>query len=207
MRTYKYQQPIADFWELFRQLASELATIDTPDHPVYDRLLAQLHKISPGLYFEFSFGRGNHELIITADGDSSLFPLVHAIVSNAPHTPGWRVRALKPKSGFPVTTQWEGLTITIADVLFEPLERKGSKHLGLRIFVPGLRAKDEEKARNAILRALDQGLGERGFAESVRHTEVRSLPDGASTDDYIPLAKLDHYYIQWRKKKLKKGAR
>ena len=51
MRTNMHQQTISNFWELFRKHAAELASIDTPDHPVYDNLLAQLQKISPRTLF------------------------------------------------------------------------------------------------------------------------------------------------------------
>lgn len=196
------EQSIAGFWRMFRKHASDLASADGPHDQVYDRLLAKLQEIAPGLYLEFSAEPRECELIITADGDRSLFPLVHTIVSEAPYIPGWKIIALKPKLGFPVTSQWEDVTIRIADVVFDPLERKGSNDLGLRIYVPGLRPEYAQDAHNAILRAVDHGLGERGFAEAVQYTEVLSLPAGASKDDFIPLVKLEQY-IQWRKKKMK----
>jgi hypothetical protein len=193
-------QAIAKFWYLFQQQSSKLGAISSADHSVYDLILDQLQKIHPKLYFEFSLGPGTSELIITAEGDSSLFPLVDAIVASAPKIPSWSVLSLKPKLGFPNTTTWEGITVNIADVVFDPLEREASKDLGLRIFVPGLAREHSEDSHNALLRALDHALGERNFAESVQYTEVLPLPGDASAEDYIPLTELENY-INWRKKK------
>jgi hypothetical protein len=81
-------------------------------------------------------------------------------------------------------------------VVFDPLERDGSD-LGLRIFVPGIEGKDVEDAHNAVLRALDHGLGEEKFADKVQFTEVRTLPPDAAATDYIPLRDLEKF-IEWR---------
>ena len=88
--------------------------------------------------------------------------------------------------------------VTIADGVFDPLERDGSDDLGLRMYVPGLADDSVDDAHNALLRALDHALGEREFAESVQFTEVVPLPDGVSANDFIPLADLEKY-IEWRK--------
>ena len=120
-------ETIAEFWRVFQEHEGELAAVSSADHPVYDRILDQLQQINPKLYFEFSSNTGELELIITADGNRSLFELVESIVAAAPKIPGWSVHALKPKLGFPITTRWEGITITIADTVFEPLERHGSQ--------------------------------------------------------------------------------
>jgi len=90
-------------------------------------------------------------------------------------------------------------------VVFDPLERKDSEDLGLRILVPGLTPENVKDAHNAILRALDHGLGERAFAECVQYTEVLPSPEDASAEDYIRLTELENY-INWRKKKRREKA-
>ena len=191
---------IAKFWQVFQQHSDELACVSSAEDPVYDVILVQLQKVQPKLFFEFSSEAGNSELIITADGDASLFALVDLIVQSAPEIPGWRVIPLKPKLGFPIQTTWNGFTVTISDVVFEPMERKDSNELGLCMFLHNLSPDDIDDAHNALLRALDHGLGERNFAESVQHTEVHPLTDGRSSADYIPLSKLEEY-INWRRKR------
>ena len=191
---------IAEFWDLFERTADQLSALDDADGSVYDALLAQLHRVHRGLYLEFCAEPGACELIITADGDRELFPWVESTVANAPIVEGWTICALKPRIGFPVNVRWEDVTVNISDVVFDPLERKASGDLGLRVFIDGLPESDVEVAHNAILRALDHGLGERRFAERVAFTEVRPLPSDKSLADYIQLTDLERY-IESRKSK------
>lgn len=193
---------ILEFWRFFQEHEAELASASTADHPVYDLILEQLQKVDRGLYFEFCTNAPKKELIISADGEQALFPVVDCVVRNAPDIEGWLIFALKPQLGFPVNATWEGFSVKIADVVFEPLERTGSDELGIRMFVVGLRPEDVDKAHNALLRVIDHGLGERAFAESVHFTEVLPLPSGSSPKDHIPITDLEKY-IEWRNKKLK----
>lgn len=191
---------ISRFWHVFKARAPELARIDTANDPVYLSLLEKLQEINSGLYFEFCSNAKPSELNISADGNEALFPLVESIVAAAPAIPGWKVFALKPKIGFPVTTQWEDFTLKIADVVFDPLEQEGSDKLRLRIYVPGLAPRDVHSAHCAVIQAMDHGLGERQFAECIEGEDVAPLPQGESPETYIPLVELDRY-IQWRKAK------
>lgn len=187
---------IAAFWGAFVKRADELAHIRSAEEPVYDELLEELQGIDEGLYFEFSAKPGNRELIITAEGDLALFPLVDEIVAAAPSVDGWKVFALKPQLGFPESVAWEGFRVKIADVVFDPLSDEDG-NLGLSLLVPGLRDENVDDAHNALLRAIDHGLGERAFAQAVQYTEVLCLEE--PSDDYIPLTELENF-IAWRNK-------
>ena len=189
---------IAEFWKAFQKHAPALASADSASDPTYEFLLAQLKQIHSGLFFEFCAKSESCELIVSADGDRSLFGIVESIVAKAPVVPGWSILALKPKLGFPRTTTWNGFVVRIADVLFEPLTRQGSNDLGLRLFVPGLTSESVDDAHNALLRALDHALGEREFAETIQHTEVHPLPSGAALHGHLPLTELERY-LHWRK--------
>ena len=195
----------AAFWELFRQRQVGLARAASADEPPYDELLECLQRVDPGLYLEFGCDSTGCDLIITAEGEQALFPLVRAVVAAAPTIPGWTIHALKPKTGFPSTVHWHGYALDVAAVVFEPLDRNDSEQLDLHLFVPGLDPKDVSDAHNAALRAMDSGLGEQGLAEAVRGTKVRPLPQGATSEDFIPLVDLDAF-IEWRKRKLTGGS-
>ncbi len=192
--------PIAAFWALFRKRCGDLTTAESASNSAYDELLHQLHRVDPGLFLEFSTGPGPHELIVTAEGKQSLFDLAREVVGAAPSVDGWTVLALKPKIGFPVTTCWEGLTFRIADIVFDTLVSKGGRSLGLRIFVPGLDEENVDAAHNAVLRAMDHGLGEQRLAEAIAYTEVRPLPAGLDANDYIPLLQLEGFVEWWQRK-------
>jgi len=193
---------ISAFWSLFRERANDLAVARSADSAVYEQLLGQLQKIDRGLYMEFCSDPGECELIVTADGNQALFTLARTVVAAAPAIDGWKIRALKPKLGCPETACWEGLTLRIDGIVFDPLDGNGSEDLGLRIFVPGIEAEDVENAHSAVLRALDHSLGEEYLAQSVQFTELRPLPADAATDDYIPLRDLEKF-IEWRKRRCK----
>lgn len=195
---------ITMFWNLFRQRAADLAACKYADSPAFGELLDQLHRVDPELYLEVCVEPGDCELIVTADGNRSLFSLARAVVAAAPVINGWTIQALKPQVGCPETTQWEDLTLRLADIVFDPLEREGSSELGLRIFVPGIEEKDIDSAHNALLRALDHILGEEKFAEAVQYTEVLPLPANAAIEQFIPLSDLDDF-IRWRQDKQQAG--
>jgi hypothetical protein len=190
------QNRISEFWQLFELNAAQLAQARSADSVEYDELLEELQEIDEGLFIEFATSPGECELIITAEGKKSLFPLVEEIVAAAPAVKNWRIYALKPKLGFPEFIQWEGYQLAVDEVVFDPLEAK-SGELGLRLLVPGLVDEDADSAHNALLRAIDHGLGEREFAEAVAYTEVAAL-EGAA-DEFISLTDLESF-IEWRKK-------
>lgn len=192
------RQAAREFWKRFAEVRDRLAGIQTADHPLYDDLLERLHAIDGGLWFEFAAEPAGGEIAITADGDTTLFPLVEEVVAEAPDLPGWEVHALKPCLGFPRQAAWEGWSVLVADLSFDPLETEGGEDLGIRVYVPGLPAADEEPALAAILRAIDHGLGERAFAEEIQHVEVAPRPEDARPGDAIPLSDL-RLYLDWRK--------
>jgi hypothetical protein len=191
---------IADFWGMFLKYQSVL-DFKSPNNPVYDKILQELQKIDPGLYFEYSNKLEEKVLIITAEGKRTLFPIVDSIVAQAPDISGWKIFALRPKEGFPVIASYEGFTIKISDVFFYDLESEDSNDLGIEFIVPGLKDVDILKCHGALLIATDHGLGERRFAESVIGTRVIPLPEGADVRKYLPLTELESFII-FREKKL-----
>jgi hypothetical protein len=192
---------IQDFWTLFSLRADALSKIGSAEDPVYDEILAKLHEVHDGLFFEFTTKDGASELIITAEGERALFGLVDDIVAAAPKVQGWSYVALKPKVGLARSITWEGHVIDCAEVVFEPLEDEKSGDFGIRLLVPDLAKDKEESAHNGLLRVLDHALGERRFADEIRFTEVSALDGDA--DDYIPLSALDRF-VDWRKEQHKK---
>jgi len=194
----KQSKMIREFWQVFQANKAELVFAPTAENPVYDTILNKLQQINPGLFIEFSSNAGVCELIITADGDKSLFHLVESIINDAPEITDWSIIPLKPRLGLPISASWEGTVVSLADVVFDPLERTGSQDLGIRVYVPNLDPQYIEDAHNAILRALSHALGEVSFAEDLQYVETLPLPEGNSAEDYIPLNELEKF-INWRK--------
>jgi len=189
------------FWSTFGRNQAELAWIRSADDPVYDRILEALQDIDSGLYFEFSNNPGYNTLIITADGNKSLFATVDFIVARAPKMPGWTVFALRPAEGFPESARWENFCIKIENVYFNALERPDSG-IDLYYMVPGLDEVNKDNCHRALLVATDHGIGEKRFAETVMGTELVPLPAGADISKYLPLVELEPF-LNFREEKLK----
>lgn len=183
-------ESIERFWCTFAVHRADLERIESAESPAYDNLLESLQRIDEGLYLEFCTTPGANELIISAEGDADLFPLVDEVVRQAPAMDDWAVFALKPKIGFPAATRWEGTNVTIGDVLVLPVFRNTGE-MGLRLYVHGLTEANKTDIHNALLRALDHGLGERRFAECVESTWVYSAEDAPSQAFRLP--ELDAY--------------
>src|SRR5262245_54804111 len=140
-----------EFWALFSQRAEALAKIQSADDPVYDEVLAKLQAINDGLFFEFSNRGGRSELVITAEGEKSLFGLVDQVVGAAPEVSGWSYVALKPKVGLARSITWDGHTMDLSEVVFEPLEDEKTGDFGIRLLVPNLAEDQRDNAHNGLL--------------------------------------------------------
>jgi hypothetical protein len=191
------QQAIAPFWLQFRERQDELKAIRSAAEPVYDQLLEALQQVERRLYFEFSVNGDSCELIITADGKQEVFPAARAVVAAAPPLPGWNIHALKPKLGFPKLVSWEGASLDVARVMFDPLERKSTGELGLDLVLTGVDAAHATDAHNALLRAIDHGLGEERHATAIAFTQLKLLPQEADTSTFIVLTELERF-LDWR---------
>ena len=185
--------PIDNFWRRFLDHEAEFAGAGSIEDPVCDLILDALQRVNPGLWFEFCINPGVNEFIVSAEGKRELFSLVEEIVAKAPVMEAWKIFALKPKLGFPVWNIWEGHEVTIADVVFLPVFHRETRELGLQLFVDGLNEDNKDDAHNALLRAIDHGLGERRFAEEVSATWVYPLSELPDDRRPIPLVELESY--------------
>ncbi len=186
---------IQNFWHIFTQNVDAFEVISSPEDEAYEIALAALQNINENLWLEYSLEA--KELIVTAHGNTKLFGLADEIVSRAPQIRDWKTISLKPKNGFPETTIWEGTSIVISDIVFDPFEIEDDSGLGLDIYVPNVSSENLEDARAALLVALDHGLGERFFSEHIVHIEAHCLDDTINREEYIALTDLEEY-IRWR---------
>lgn len=195
-------QPIREFWDWFLAHQSELALLKSTDQPLWDRALDQLKLIDSHLWFELSAADGSvREFVITAEGNIDVFPVVEAIVNQAPSQDGWLFVALKRPMGFDFTTEYEGTLFEPRKMWFLPLESASRpRELGLRIGIPGLESIESGMAENAVLVILETGLGERSAAIDIQHVEVSELPAEPESSGFIELPELVDY-IAWRKRR------
>lgn len=184
---------ITAFWQHFLDHRSDLEAMHSADDPAYEDLLAALQRVDRGLYIQFCSNPGMNELIVTAEGETGLFPLVERIVSLAPAVASWKFFALKPKIGFPKFARWNSVTVEIGETIACPVFGSSTGNLGLQFYVPGVTPANKEEIHLALLQATDSGLGERRFATSIHFSEVHpveDLPEGVTS---FPLTELDRY--------------
>jgi hypothetical protein len=195
---------IIEFWRWFELHRNELDVLVDSASPLWDKVLVSLHRIHKSLWFELSRRDGSdREFIITAEGQIDVFPVVEALVAQAPTLAGWQFLALKPPMGFDFSTTYESVCFDPRTMWFLPLDSSARpENLGLRIGVPDFAPVIAREAKNAVLIILDTGLGERSAALDIQHVEVASLPDDPATEGFIELPELPAY-IAWRKRKKK----
>ncbi len=194
-----FQERPAHFWAWFKENEDRLAAIDAHDDPFLNDALRQLQAVDDGLFLEVGTNCEPKEFVITACGNTKLFPLIDILASTAPPIPGWQIVALKPAMGFDFKTNYEGIEYNPKKMWFLPLVKKHDPtFLGLRIGVEKLPSGGGEEAYNAVATILETGLGERSFAEEVGHLEVVALPAKPEEEGYMELVDLPRY-IPWRK--------
>jgi hypothetical protein len=168
---------------------------------LWDEVLDQLKAVDEGLWFEVSEpGGGDRELVITAEGDPGLFPLVQALVEASPRLPGWIFVALKPPGGFDFTLRYDGVQLEPGRLWFLPLTYlEAPAALGLRVGVPGLDPDQQQSVENGLHVLLDTALGERAAAE-LAHLEVCELPEAPEAAGFVELPELAQYLDYHRRK-------
>lgn len=185
------------FWELFLRNERRLWKLRSGDDSILDDFHAALASYSDRLSLEVSDEEnGMRELIVSADGDSSLFRRVDELVAVAPKLPRWHVIALKPPRGFDFEFQSGDLHLSPRELVFEPLLSEANPDaLGVRVLVPRDASANDEEILEAVRQVISIGLGERVATSAIKHIEI--APEADNEADFIPLLDLDRY-IKWR---------
>lgn len=165
------QTPQHLFWRWFQANETRLFDSEKDQERVFDELRAQLHKVNPGLTFQFGPKEaGVREFVISADGIKEVFPAVISLADSAPALPRWRVIKFRPRHG-PGPITLEGLKISTEQVEFtiEPDDAKA----GLTLFIDGYKETEHERYASVAFLMLDQSLGEYDVETKVGFVEFR----------------------------------
>jgi hypothetical protein len=133
-----------------------------------------LSKVSEGLAFEFGpVENGTREFIVSADGDSALFPIVRRLVDRAPVMPKWRVIAFRPPRGVDFTINMGDQLLSPDDIWFT--SQPDGDRVGLTLYIRGLSAANEDFVARASFLILDTALGEYAVETRVGFIEREPL--------------------------------
>jgi hypothetical protein len=146
---------VAAFWKWFEANAETLRKRDDIQATMLT-INGQLDKVDPSVFAEVGRDGDKLALVITADGDKSLFPVVEQIHAARPTVAGWTVVAFRQrdKSGF--TIKMNGKEVKPSQVKFVGAPSGGK--LDVELFIPGFTTTDEMGALGFIL--LDHAVGE-----------------------------------------------
>lgn len=184
---------IKSFWNTFELCESNYEWGKTPSDMDSLLVTTALAKINPDISIECSLQGAENILVITADGDSSLFPVVDAVVAQAPEIPAWKILALRPPKDFTAAATWRDYTVNLTDVYFKPIDAADGSFTGIEFVVRGLSKDDTASCYLALKSASETALGERRYVQAMKTTLIISMPADADISKYTPMTALDSY--------------
>jgi hypothetical protein len=195
--SFRKATPEQRFWRWFTAHSDRLKAVD-PEHDHEHSLIAELGRelarVHPGLTWERDVK--NSELVISADGNRPLFPMVQKLVAAAPSIPGWRIVAFRQRHNAEFTLQYKNYTVRSADVWFRA-EADGMR-VGITLFLPHPPEAVKEAIGSAAFLLLDTALGEYDVETKLGFVEWLPLPEQPAAQgmqSYEELsAAVDHLY-------------
>jgi hypothetical protein len=160
--------------------------MEEPHEPTMTKLHNQLKRIHPGLVFEFEVQCAPRSFVVSADGDSSLFPTVLDVVERAPPLPGWKVLAFRQPGRADVSIEMRGVRLGPDDISAAVRPHAGLADITL--FVRDYSAENGEALGHAAFILLDNALGEFLVETAIGGLELRPLAEAPA--DSIPMAEL-----------------
>jgi hypothetical protein len=178
--------PEAQFWSWFAQNAPRVATIKTGHEPIAGELAAQLNRVDGDLTWEVGVTQEPKELVISASGIQSAFPVVKRLVAAAPPISGWKIVAFRPRRKANLVIDFGDYRLDPAKAWFKASPRRGK--LDIQVFVPDYR--DSEAVKQAAFLLLDGLLGEYDVETRIAAIEIQGVPANPMTAGLRPVAEL-----------------
>jgi len=198
------------FWDWFSNNHSQFLFVGQVDDLEKERLLNELFKnlqaYNKGLFFQIGgHPDGKQELIITPEGDRTLFPVTEKLVAAAPPLKDWNIIAFKQAMGFDFVIDYEGTSLDPRNMWFVELQSSDNPDFfGLRIGTYDFDPAKERSVLSATYLILDTILGERSCVLDVHYVEVVQLPIDPQENGFMPLVELPEY-IAWAKRNKKEN--
>jgi hypothetical protein len=196
-----------EFWQWFVAHRVQFEALTSAEDGFWEEAEDRLQRVDERLWFELEVEPGGpRQFIVTVEGWEDAFPVADELVSRAPKLEGWKFVSLRPAEGFGFTLEHEGSPLDTRTLWCLPvIDEEDPASLGLTIGLPALTPAKQEWAENAVLIALDRGLGERAAAEEIQFLELAKLPAAPAKAGYFPLADLPVYLERRRSKRAKEG--
>jgi len=179
-----------EFWRWFGANAERLSRLQPSRERALDDIQEAIHKVDSRLAFDIGIVNGvASELVVSADGNREVFPVVQQLVAAAPAVRGWKVTAFRPRGRPDAVVERKGVVLDARRIRFAS-RREGSK-ISLTIFVPReLGAAPQELLFEATLLLLDRVVGEYYVETKVGAIELALIAENALDPGGRPLVEL-----------------
>lgn len=189
---FSSSDPRRTFWNWFQKNRERLHGVGHQNQGLVGEVSRHLKKVHPGLVPEFGMKENRAvELVISADGDRSIFPAVVDLVSMAPEVPGWKITAFRQPGIADAEIEMNGVRLSAGSLWFrsEPDEEK----VGLTVLIPGLTEENKQHLSHMAFLLLDNALGEFLVETSVGFIDFEPLPESRESEDCHPFTSIaDH---------------
>lgn len=170
------QSPKDRFWAWFTKNQDALYSFERNQEAVFNDLLHELHKVHPGLTFEFGPEINNQrEFVISADGHRIAFPAVISLADAAPALPKWKITKFRPRREEINAITIGNVSVSPEDALFS-IKHKGEK-VNLILFLGNERMFDKNIFGSIGFLFLDQILGEYDVETFIGSIDFRPITD------------------------------
>ena len=190
-----------EFWSWFTKHASYLhQNLETDTENIALDIKTHLQEVDENIEFEipFEYDSENRPLIISADGDYSLFGKVIEFVESAPSIDGWDVIAFRPRlHQRNQVIDLDGLSLDYHDVFFRYTV---DELLHLDVYIDGYDQKDQRYVHLYFL-LLDSLIGEFDSVTLIKETKVHPLKDKLGLHAFPELLQI----VDELKRKTKEG--
>ena len=148
--------PDHTFWDWFSDEAPSLWTASKVD--AMQRIQRELEKQHHGVLAEIGSDGGGRLLVLTADGERSVFPMIQQLFAARPNVKGWKIVAFRQREAKPFSK------ISMNNRELDPatlryVARRENDKLDIKLYVPGYTDGDKELGLMGFL-ALDHTVGE-----------------------------------------------
>lgn len=186
------QHTIDRFWEWFKANEEELYDEFEPSFPIFQTMVRKIHAIDKGLVFDVDTKeRGVRELIISADGNEALFPVVMQVVGAAPEMERWSVRAFRPRREGHLNVVVEGQLFETANMFYRS-KKTGSK---VDIEVWFIEPEGIQRPHHVVAEVVVANLlGEYAFVKYVRKVSVHLVDQEKSYPELEPMVEIHSWW-------------
>lgn len=196
-------QKAQNFWSWFENNQNKYLFLSDVDEEVKENLLddflEELQKFNEQLYFEI----GGHpddekvELIISAEGNTDVFPAVEDLTACAPSFKNWEIIAFKPPMGKGFKMEFHGIKFDPETIIYVPLHSEANPNsIGINVCYPDFEESEKEIYLTGTFLILDTILGEKSAALDIDYLDAIKTPEDIAEYNFGHLSDIAEFIAE-----------